>query len=59
LRHTNAATEFPGRSIGKDDSPVTPDSSRTTENEEWAWMVAEDPAFYLSKPGRAAESQGG
>ncbi len=27
-----------------------PGSSRTTENEEWAWMVAEDPVFYLSKP---------
>ncbi|CAA9446856.1 hypothetical protein AVDCRST_MAG82-3412 [uncultured Rubrobacteraceae bacterium] len=50
MRHDNTSTEFSGRRLDRDDSPVMPGSSRTTENEEWAWMVAEDPVFYLSKP---------
>ena len=54
----NATTEFLGRSIGNEHSPVTSESSRSTESEEWAWMVAEDPAFYLSTSGRA-ENAGG
>jgi hypothetical protein len=24
---------------------------RAADSEEWAWMVDEDPAFYLAKPG--------
>jgi hypothetical protein len=44
---------------GTGDSPITPNSSRGTENEDWAWMVDEDPAFYLTKSGRAPENTGG
>ncbi|MBA3634918.1 MAG: hypothetical protein M3Q62_05885 [Actinomycetota bacterium] len=46
-----------GHGIGNDSPPITPVSSQASESEEWTWMVAEDPAFYLSKPGRA-ESTG-
>ena len=45
--------EHLGRSIGKDSPPITPETLRASENEEWAWMIAEDPAFYLSGPGKA------
>lgn len=33
-------------------SPVAPESARRgSENEEWAWMVDEDPVFYLNEAG--------
>jgi hypothetical protein len=51
LRHTGETTEFVRRTLGKDESSVAPEPTRATESEEWAWMVGEDPAFYLSKPG--------
>jgi hypothetical protein len=52
LRHNMDAAEHLGRGIGNDSLPITPETSRASENEEWAWMVAEDPAFYLVGPGR-------
>ncbi len=39
--------------------PAAPEPSRGTENEEWAWMVDEDPAFYLEEAGPAPEKRGG
>ena len=41
-----------GHGVGNDSSTTTPETLPAPENEEWAWMVAEDPAFYLST-GRA------
>jgi len=41
-----------GHGVGNDSSTTTPETPPAPENEEWAWMVAEDPAFYLST-GRA------
>ena len=38
-------------------SPVGTGPSRAAETEEWAWMVDEDPAFYLWE--RGPEGQGG
>lgn len=58
MRRKSETTGFVGRSIGNEGLPVTPESTRAYENEEWAWMVAEDPAFYLAKPGRT-ENTGG
>jgi len=53
LRHTSETTEFARRTLGKDESSAAPESPLATKSEEWAWMVDEDPAFYLSKPGGA------
>ncbi len=39
--------------------PAAPEPSRGAENEEWAWMVDEDPAFYLEETGPAPEKRGG
>jgi hypothetical protein len=36
---------------------VATEPLRTAENEEWAWMVDEDPAFYLEET--AADKRGG
>ena len=41
-----------GQGIGNDSQSITSVGPPTSENEEWAWMIAEDPAFYLST-GRA------
>lgn len=57
MRIKRDTTEHLGHGIGNDGPPITPESSRASETEEWTWMVAEDPAFYLSKPGRT-ESTG-
>ena len=46
----NETTEFARRSIGKDKPAVAPEPLTAAESEEWAWMVDEDPAFYLSGP---------
>ena len=37
--------------------PAAPEPSRGSENEEWAWMVDEDPVFYLEETG--PEKRGG
>jgi hypothetical protein len=39
--------------------PVAPEPARVPESEEWAWMVDEDPAFYLQETGPAPEKRGG
>ncbi len=51
MRHASETTEFPVRRSGEDNSSITPKSLRTSDYEEWIWMVDEDPAFYLSKSG--------
>jgi hypothetical protein len=51
LRHKNQTTEFARRRIGEGEPSVAPEPLRAADCEEWAWMVDEDPAFYLSKPG--------
>jgi hypothetical protein len=51
LRIKRDITEHLGNGIGNDSPPSTPESSQASESEEWTWMVAEDPAFYLSKSG--------
>jgi hypothetical protein len=58
LRHVGETTGFPGRSVGGDEPSVAQEPLRVAENEEWAWMVDEDPAFYLSQSGRV-ENTGG
>ena len=40
-------------------TPAAPEPSRAVESEEWAWMIDEDPAFYLAEPGPAPEKRGG
>jgi hypothetical protein len=56
LSRKRDAAENLGRRIGNENPPLTPESSRVSENEEWAWMVDEDPTFYLSKTGRAEDT---
>jgi hypothetical protein len=34
---------------GSGGPPVNPEPSHAAESEEWAWMVDEDPAFYLEE----------
>jgi hypothetical protein len=51
VRHKNETTEFARRSVRKDEPSVAPEPSRAADNQEWAWMVDEDPAFYLSGTG--------
>ena len=55
MKSKRESTEYLGQDVGNDRSLITPGSSRASENEEWAWMVAEDPAFYLWT-GRAENS---
>ena len=56
MRNTSETIGFARRRIDEDKSPITPEPLRAAENEEWAWMVDEDPAFYLSKPGGAEDA---
>jgi hypothetical protein len=42
----------PGHGVGNDSSTTTPETRPAFDHEEWDWMVAEDPAFYLAT-GRA------
>jgi hypothetical protein len=51
VRHKNETTEPARRAVGQDGSSGAPEPLRAAESEDWAWMVDEDPAFYLSKPG--------
>jgi len=46
-------------STGPIGPPAAPEPSRGAESEEWAWMVDEDPAFYLEEAGPAPEKRGG
>jgi len=59
LRSKRDAVEYSRHGNSTGDAPTTPDPSRVSENEEWSWMVAEDPAFYLRKSGRAQDNPGG
>ena len=59
MRSKRDAVEYSRHGNGTGDLQITPEYSRGPENEEWAWMVAEDPAFYLAKSGRAPENSGG
>ena len=59
MRSNRDVVEYLRHSNGTGDSPTMPNSSRGAENEEWSWMVDEDPAFYLTKSGRAPENTGG
>lgn len=58
MNRKNATTESLGHRIGNEHPPIAPDPARAPEGEEWAWMVDEDPAFYLSTSGRV-ENAGG
>ena len=44
---------------GSGGPPVNPEPSHVAESEEWAWMVDEDPAFYLEETGRAPDKRAG
>jgi hypothetical protein len=50
LRHTGETNKFPVRRSVEGNSFLTPKSLRSSDCEEWMWMIDEDPAFYLSKP---------
>ena len=52
----NTTIESLGRSTGTEHPSIGP--AQVYESEEWAWMVDEDPAFYLSQGGRT-ENTGG
>ena len=41
-----------GHGVGNDSSTTIPETRPAFDHEEWDWMVAEDPAFYLAT-GRA------
>lgn len=49
MRHKSETIQVPVRRSGEDNPFLTSKASRTTECEEWIWMVDEDPAFYLSE----------
>ncbi len=49
------AAKHPAQSVGAATDGAEP--SRAAQNEEWAWMVDEDPAFYLQET--APERRGG
>ena len=59
MRSKRNAVEYSRHNNSAGDSAITPESSRVSENEEWAWMVDEDPAFYLTKSERVPENRGG
>jgi hypothetical protein len=46
-------------SAGSGGPPAAPEPSRVAESEEWAWMVDEDPAFYLAEAGPTPDKRGG
>jgi hypothetical protein len=58
LRSKRDAVEYSRHNNGTGDSSITPNSSRGPENQDWAWMVDEDPAFYLTKSGIVPENTG-
>jgi len=58
MRSKSDNVELARRSAVDGGAPATPEATRSSENEEWAWMVDEDPAFYLSTSARM-ENAGG
>jgi hypothetical protein len=59
LRSKRDAVEYLRHGNSTGDAPTTLEPARNPENEEWSWMVDEDPAFYLRKSGRAQDNPGG
>jgi hypothetical protein len=55
-KRNNARPIAPGTGSGP---PVNPEPSHAAESEEWAWMVDEDPAFYLEETRRAPDKRAG
>lgn len=53
MRHTGETIDIPARRTGEDTPSIASKPSRTPDGEEWAWMVDEDPAFYLSEAASA------
>jgi hypothetical protein len=56
-KRDNARSIVPG--TGSGGPPANPESSRAVEYDKWAWMVDEDPAFYLEEPGPAPDKRTG
>lgn len=56
-KRDNARPIAPG--TGSGGPPANPEPSRAAESEEWAWMVDEDPAFYLEEAGPAPDKRVG
>jgi hypothetical protein len=52
LKGKRETTVHTRQGVGNDSSTNTPETRSAFDHEEWAWMVAEDPAFYLAT-GRA------
>ncbi len=46
-KRDNSKSIAPG--TGPGGPPAAPEPSRAADSEEWAWMVDEDPAFYLEE----------
>ena len=38
--------------------PAASEPGRAAESEEWAWMVDEDPAFYIEEAAPPSEKRG-
>ena len=51
MRYKGETAGFARRNIGRGEPSGAPEPPRASDSEEWAWMVDEDPAFYLAKPG--------
>ena len=49
------STRFGSTGVGRQPAP---EPLRATEGEEWAWMVDEDPAFYLEETAPLPEKKG-
>jgi hypothetical protein len=57
LRNTREAAEYSRHLTSAGDVQITPE--RSPENQEWIWMVGEDPAFYLANSTISRENAGG
>ena len=49
MSHTGETIDISARRMGEDNPSIASKPSRAPDREEWAWMVDEDPAFYLSE----------
>lgn len=58
MNRKNATTESLAQRIGSEHRQTAAEPAQAPEGEEWAWMVDEDPAFYLSTSG-SVENAGG
>ncbi|HEX2741282.1 MAG TPA: hypothetical protein VHM69_12615 [Rubrobacter sp.] len=57
MRSMREAAEYSRNLTSAGDVQITPE--RSPENQEWIWMVAEDPAFYLANSAISRENAGG